>query len=188
MDYVFEYETGKQILLNFYSHNLKENIDIDLKMNNADNYDEMEKYGSITIDQEVDVLDLAPASKLLCRKEEGGNCELFMRLKNKMSVEVDITVTLLMHDAIIELKDGIWQSYGINEMSATSHFWFAPKQKDHATTIFYKSSIPDLKIMYTLWESDDKSINPAQWPFPLEYKENEQLSELTFKPLHFIHI
>ncbi len=31
-----------------------------------------------------------------------------------MDVEVDLTITLLTTDAIIELKDGIWQTYDIN--------------------------------------------------------------------------
>lgn len=28
-----------------------------------------------------------------------------------MNIEVDITITLMMRNSIIELKDGIWQSY-----------------------------------------------------------------------------
>lgn len=34
-----------------------------------------------------------------------------------MSVELDITVTLLITDAIIELKDGIWGTYQINQIA-----------------------------------------------------------------------
>jgi len=79
-----------------------------------------------------------------------------------------------MEESIIELKDGIWQSFDINTASITSHFYFIPNHPDHSATIFYKSTIVDLKIMYTLWKSDDKSIDPSEWPFPLEFKENKK--------------
>jgi hypothetical protein len=41
--------------------------------------------------------------------------------------------------------------------------------------------------MYTLWKSDDKSINPSEWPFPFEYK-GEAKSSLLYTPTKFIHI
>ena len=31
-----------------------------------------------------------------------------------MSVEADVTLTLMVRDVVIELKDGIWQTYDIN--------------------------------------------------------------------------
>ena len=96
-------------------------------------------------------------------------------------------MTLIQRDSIIELKDGIWQGYSATEMSATSHFWFYPRNQNHSTTIFYKSTLVDLKINYKIWQTDDKSINPAEWPFPLEFKKNNT-PELGFKPLQFIHI
>jgi hypothetical protein len=87
-----------------------------------------------------------------------------------MSVEADVTITMMMEDAIIELKDGVWQNYNINHLSVTSHFYFIPTHQDHSATIFYKSSFVDLKIMYSLWQTDDKSMSPALWPFPTEFK------------------
>jgi hypothetical protein len=39
------------------------------------------------------------------------NCELFLRLENKMDIELDITLNLMMRDSIIELQDGVWNSY-----------------------------------------------------------------------------
>lgn len=77
-----------------------------------------------------------------------------MQLQNDMSVDADVTITLLLQDAIIELKNGIWQNYNINKVSATTHFYFLPKHLDHSTTIFYKSTLVDLKIMYNLWKTD----------------------------------
>lgn len=105
-----------------------------------------------------------------------------------MEVEADLTLTLLVEESVIELKDGIWQNYDINSASISAHFYFIPNHQNHSTTIFYKSTVVDLRIMYNLWTTDFKTINPSTWPFPYEFKENEKASELTFKPLHFIHI
>lgn len=33
----------------------------------------------------------------------------------------------MVSDAIVELKDGIWQTYDINQAAATAHFYFLPK-------------------------------------------------------------
>lgn len=187
-DYVFEFMPKKDILLNFYTHNIKTDVKLKLVISNADEYSNKDNSGEFIIDREVDVLDLSLVSKKLCKQEAGENCELFIRVSNEMDVEADVTITLMMSDAIIELKDGIWQNYAVNMASASSHFYFMPKHQNHSATIFYKSSLVDLKIMYTLWKTDDKSIDPSEWPFPLEFKENEKLSQLTFKPIDFIHI
>jgi len=58
---------------------------------------------------------------------------------NEMNVELDVTVTLLIKDSIIELKDGIWNSYHINSIAKTSHFYFLPKHQNKSVTILYKS-------------------------------------------------
>lgn len=76
----------------------------------------------------------------------------------------------MINDAVIELKNGIWQNYNINLASITSHFYFIPSHRHHSTTIFYKSTVADIKIMYSLWKTDDKSMDPSTWPFPLEFK------------------
>jgi hypothetical protein len=34
-----------------------------------------------------------------------------------MSVEIDVTITLMIKDSIIELKDGIWNSYKVNTIA-----------------------------------------------------------------------
>jgi hypothetical protein len=84
-----------------------------------------------------------------------------------MDLEADITLTPIVKDAVVELKDGIWQNYNINLASITSHFYYIPTHKEHSTTIFYKSTVADLKIMYSLWKTDDVSMDPSDWPFPL---------------------
>lgn len=85
-----------------------------------------------------------------------------------MEVEADVTITLLVEDSIIELKDGIWQSYRVNGPSTSSHFYFLPKHQNHSATIFYKPSVVDLRIVYNVWRSDDLSINLSEWPFPVD--------------------
>jgi hypothetical protein len=186
-DYVFEFIPKKEIMLNFYTHNIKENVKLKMKVSNTDDYKNDENTAEFVIDQEVDVLDLHLVSKKLCKKEEE-NCELFVRVENVMDVEADLTITLLLSDAVVELKDGLWQNYNINLASISSHFYFIPNHQNHSTTIFYKSTVVDLKIMYSLWKTDYKSMDPSEWPFPMEFKENPKTSELTFKPLQFIHI
>lgn len=84
-----------------------------------------------------------------------------------MEVEVDVTITLMLQNSIVELKDGIWQNYQTNLVTSSSHFYFLPKHQNHSTTIFYKSTLVDLKIMYALWKTDDKSIDISEWPFPV---------------------
>lgn len=78
-----------------------------------------------------------------------------------MDVEADLTLTLMLDESVIELKDGIWQNYNINQASVTSHFYFIPNHQNHSTTIFYKSTVVDLKIMYNLWQTDNKNMNPS---------------------------
>jgi hypothetical protein len=120
----------------------------------------------------VDTLDLdLPASKL-CRENEGANCELYLRVENMMDVEVDVTITLMVEEATVELKDGIWQSYAVNEAVVGSHFYFLPKHPNHSATIFYQPSSVDLRIFYTVWTTDDLSVDIQQWPFPETFKEH----------------
>ena len=112
------------------------------------------------------MLNIEPVSQKLCAEEGEENCELFLKLTNKMNVEVDVTITLMEENAVVELKDGIWQTYDINEAASTAHFYFLPKHIKHSLSIFYHSFNIDLKITYKLWKSDDTSIDISKWPFP----------------------
>ena len=49
VDYVFEYEPGKNALLNFYTHN-QHTIDLGLTLNNVDEYDKSDKAVQLTVD------------------------------------------------------------------------------------------------------------------------------------------
>ena len=88
-----------------------------------------------------------------------------------MAVEVDISITFVTSNSIIELKDGIWQSYAVTDVTTSSHFYFLPKHLNHSATIFYKPSVIDLRVLYSVWKSDDLSIDVSQWPFPVTLRE-----------------
>jgi hypothetical protein len=83
-----------------------------------------------------------------------------------MPMEVDLTITLLTRNSVIELKDGIWQSYSENTIISSAHFYFYPKHLDKNVVIIYHSRIESLKLTYNLWKTDSQSINPLYWPFP----------------------
>jgi hypothetical protein len=40
---------------------------------------------------------------------------------------MDLTINLMVKNSIIELKDGIWQSYAENSIAVSSNFYFYPK-------------------------------------------------------------
>jgi hypothetical protein len=60
----------------------------------------------------------------------------------------------LVKDSVIELKDGLWQTYAINTIATTSHFYFLPTTKNSSISILYKSSLVDIGIIYSLWKSE----------------------------------
>ncbi len=100
-----------------------------------------------------------------------------------------MTITIMLENSIIELKDGIWQNYDLNEAASSTNFYFLPKHEKHSTTIFYHSTLVDLKVAYTLWQSDDTSIDVSQWPFPTDFSKSQSKdSAMVFKPPQFIHI
>ena len=85
-----------------------------------------------------------------------------------MAIELDITITLMMRDSVIELRDGMWSSFRETEVSKTTHFYFLPKHPNKSLTVLYHSDHVDLKIMYSIWKTDDKSMDPSEWPFPIQ--------------------
>jgi hypothetical protein len=56
----------KRLLLNFYTHNIKSDVKLHLKVSNAREYNSTDNTAEFTIDKEVDVLDMALVSKKLC--------------------------------------------------------------------------------------------------------------------------
>ena len=131
------------------------------------------------------MLDLKTVAETLCKGKEGTNCELFVRVKNQMSSDQDVTITLMLKESVIELKDGIWNYFKINEVAENTHFYFFPKHKNKSVTLTYHSDMVDLKIAYALWKFDYSAITPADWPFPEKISEHKALG---FSPTQFVHV
>ena len=112
------------------------------------------------------MLSLEEIASELCKEEGELSCEVFVTLSNAMDVEVDVVITLLVKNSVIELKEGIWQSFMANAIASTLHFYFMPKSFNHSISILHQSKLVDMSLNYTLWESDRNSINPRLWPFP----------------------
>ena len=82
-------------------------------------------------------------------------------------MELDVTLTLVLRDSVLELQDGRWSSFKTTEVSKTTHFYFLPQHANKSVMIHYQPDEVDLRIMYSVWKSDDKKINPSEWPFPV---------------------
>ena len=78
-----------------------------------------------------------------------------------MDMQIDITVTLMTKHSVIELKDGLWQTFALNSVASTSHFYFFPQHQDKDVTIIYKNSDTDLRITYRVFSSHKMNINPG---------------------------
>jgi hypothetical protein len=72
----------------------------------------------------------------------------------------------MVRDSIIELKDGLWQSYSEYTIASSAYFYFYPKHYNKDVMIIYYNNLDSLRILYTLVKTDSKSINPEEWPFP----------------------
>lgn len=110
----------------------EETVEIKLLLSSSnDNWDSKENTNEMIIDKASDVLDLSQVSDSLCIKSGEGdsNCELFMRLLNPTDQEIDIAITLLTRGAIMQMHSGVWQSYNLNTIAKSAHFYFEPKRK-----------------------------------------------------------
>jgi hypothetical protein len=104
-----------------------------------------------------------------------------------MEVEVDLSLTLLMANAIVELKDGFWQAYPEIYTTATVNFYFYPRHPAKNIFLYYHSSQTHLKLAYRLWKYEKEDINPSTWPFPLHIAEEEK-EQANYKPSNYIEI
>ena len=141
-------------------------LDLKLQVFNSDDDWKNDKVILFVIDNLADHLDLKDVSEQLCEKGGDEYCEIFIKITNSLDMEIDITLTLMLEHSIIELKDGVWQSFPVNKISTSSHFYFFPRHQNQSVDLAYKSTYNDLRIVYTLWKAEDKSIDPTEWPFP----------------------
>lgn len=95
----------------------------------------------------------------------------------------------MVKNAIIELKDGIWQSYAENAIAASSNFYFYPKHENKSIEIMYRSVFTDLRISYAIWKADDKNIDPTEWPFPHTVPKDSRENQISlYRPTKHISI
>lgn len=83
--YIFEFDTSEDYILNFYTHNLQDGIKIMLALSNNRVWNES-NLEMIWIDKPSDVLDLKKAALNLCKREGEESCEIFLLLNNQMEV------------------------------------------------------------------------------------------------------
>jgi hypothetical protein len=176
--YVFEFDKDEDYIVNFYMHNAPDGtVKVPLLVSNSNNWGET-SVQHFVIDKPVDVLNLKDVSEELCQKEGEVSCEIWMKVVNSMEIEIDLTLTLLVQNSVLELKDGLWENFALNSIAKSSHFYFFPKASEHSVSIMYKSDVVDLQVVYNVWKSDQKGINPTEWPFPIPKKDKSDLPSI----------
>lgn len=112
-----------------------------------------------------------------------------LTLQNSMDIQIDIAITLMESHSIIQLKDGLWQSFSLNNVAKTTHFYFSPKQKKNDIQILFKTTDPALRISYRLFYTGGNMIDPTSWPFPDDSASSSQaLQQMKHKPTSHISI
>lgn len=84
-----------------------------------------------------------------------------MDLQNQMDMEIDVAITLMSRNTILELKDGLWQSYSVNEIAKTTHFYFNPRNYKTDVAINFKTTNPAIRLKYRLFYAGDEQIDPS---------------------------
>lgn len=106
-----------------------------------------------------------------------------------MEIEIDIAITLMTRHSLIELQEGIWQTFSLNSVAESSHFYFMPEHKDQSINIIYKSTEFDLRLSYKIFNTLYGKILPGEWPFPPEKPTDDHEGRHSlFKPVKNIII
>lgn len=74
-------------------------------------------------------------------------------------------MTLLTADSVMQLKDGVWQTFNVDDLLVNTHFYFVPTHEDNPVKIFFKSTDPNIYLTASLYDNR-QNVNPAEWPFP----------------------
>ena len=78
-----------------------------------------------------------------------------------MDYQIEINLVLMTKHSVIELRDGLWQSFRHNSVSETTHFYFFPRYEENDINIIYKSSEANLRLGYKVFDTLSGKINPA---------------------------
>ena len=106
-----------------------------------------------------------------------------------MEMEVDIAITLMGIDSIMELKDGIWQNFELNKVAKTSHFFFYPHNKENDVNLIYKTDDQTIRLSYRVFNADLEHIDPSEWPYPSRQISADQSAKINaFKPANHFSI
>ena len=57
-----------------------------------------------------------------------------------MDYQIEINLVLMTKHSVIEMRDGLWQTFYHNAIAETSHFYFFPRYEENDINIIYKSS------------------------------------------------
>lgn len=104
-------------------------------------------------------------------------------LHNNMDIEIDIAITLMSRNSIIELKDGVWQGFDLSTIAKTAHFFFYPQSRSEDISLLYKTDQRKIRLKYRLFYGNQENISPVTWPFPspvITDAENKKFLE--FRP------
>lgn len=166
-----EYDPSQQNAINIYTEGLEKNK---AKMLFA-----VSELGSdsppfiqriLARDNEVIDLDFELENADAC---EEVNCELELTITSKASVELEQSITVLHEESVILLEDSIWNSFEINDLSVTNHFYFLPRQPNKTITILFNSQDRNVFIDYVV-HNTSSSPNPQDWPWDHHSDRNRQ--------------
>lgn len=62
-------------------------------------------------------------------------------------------MTLLTADSVMELKDGVWETFKVDELLVNTHFYFVPMHENHPIKIFFKSTNPNIYLTAALYDN-----------------------------------
>jgi hypothetical protein len=83
-------------------------------------------------------------------------CEVFITIVNHNKQKLDITLTILVNNSIIELKSGVWQRYEMTSVTSSTHFYFYPNNKKYPVTLQFSHTYAVYKLAYSLWNNELK--------------------------------
>ncbi len=78
-NYIFEFIPNKNIFLNFYTHNLQNNIELKASISSTSQVNNKSSTVELNIDRQTDVASIGTLSEKLCA-ENGDQCELLVKV------------------------------------------------------------------------------------------------------------
>lgn len=70
-----------------------------------------------------------------------------------MTHEVEVSMTLLTADSVMELKDGVWETFKVDDLLVNTHFYFVPLHANNPVKIFFKSTDPNIYLTASLYDN-----------------------------------